>query len=565
MNMILVILVKPILFRENIACFHFFLYLAIVKDVYLKKSANTMLKSESLIHLINNLTKQEKKEFSLYISNKPEKDYIFLFRLIDDKKVSDPEELKMSFLAAKPTSSFNTVVIYLFDLLIDILTRLRTEQDSYYLLFNELLHARVLYEKSMYQECFQVLKKVKEKAVYYENHFALLVAQRLELNYLLTLDFEDMDEQKLLNKQYKMNNTLKSIRQLNEQSSLYELLKYRMINRGASRSLEETQKLDDLVTSEISIVASAGVENFEIKKNHQLFQANYFITVGDYKAAFNSFVELNKLFEENSHLWNNPPVYYLMTVEGMLESLRIMHNYEGMNYFIEKLTKLSSPSSSFQLNVTYVIFIYRLFSFIDAGDFDKAGIWIAEHQASLIDKMLLLKEQQQAEMSLYIALIHLGNGEYRKARKRLSATIGRGHLYSLPLFRTIRIVNVMIHYELGDVDYIQSEIRSIKREMSKNKGYNLKVESFLLKFLNYSFADTNRKRRAEIWESMAEEVHALYADKYETQILRKFDFVAWVEAKIFEVPLSDILKREHASKSKWQHRNRMNEDVQILF
>ena len=554
MIMILVILIKPILFRENIACFHFFLYLAIVKDVYLKKSANTMLKSESLIHLINNLTKQEKKEFSLYISNKPEKDYIFLFRLIDDKKVSDPEELKMSFLAAKPASSFNTVVIYLFDLLIDILTRLRTEQDSYYLLFNELLHARVLYEKSMYQECFQVLKKVKEKAVYYENHFALLVAQRLELNYLLTLDFEDMDEQKLLNKQYKMNNTLKSIRQLNEQSSLYELLKYRMINRGASRSLEETQKLDDLVTSEISIVASAGVENFEIKKNHQLFQANYFITVGDYKAAFNSFVELNKLFEENSHLWNNPPVYYLMTVEGMLESLRIMHNYEGMNYFIEKLTKLSSPSSSFQLNVTYVIFIYRLFSFIDAGDFDKAGMWIAEHQASLIDKMLLLKEQQQAEMSLYIALIHLGNGEYRKARKRLSATIGRGHLYSLPLFRTIRIVNVMIHYELGDVDYIQSEIRSIKREMSKNKGYNLKVESFLLKFLNYSFADTNRKKRAQIWESMAEEVHALYADKYETQILRKFDFVAWVEAKIFEVPLSDILKREHASKSKWQHR-----------
>jgi len=513
-----------------------------------------MLKSESLIQLINSLTKQEKKEFSIYISNKPEKDYIFLFKLIDDKKISDPEELKQCFLKARPTSSFNTVVTYLFDLLIDILTKLRTEQDSYYLLFNELLHARVLYEKSMYQECFQLLKKVKEKAVYYENHFALLVAQRLELNYLLTLDFEEVDETKLLNKQYKMNNTLKNIRLLNEQSSLYELLRLRMLNRGVSRSLEETQKLDDLVTSEISIVASAGVENFEIKKNHQLFQANYFVMVGDYRAAFNSFVELNKLFEENTHLWNNPPVYYLMTVEGMLESLRIMHNYEGMDYFIRKLEKLSSPSSSFLLNVGYVIFIYRLFSYIDRGEFEQAGSWIAEHQASLIDKMSLLKEQQQAEMALYIALIHLGNGEHRKARKRLSATIGRGHLYSLPLFRTIRIVNVMIHYELGDVDYIQSEIRSIKREMSKNKGHNLKVESFLLKFLNYSFADTNRKRRAEVWESMAEEVRALYADKYETQILRKFDFVAWVEAKIFEVPLSDILKREHASKSRWQRK-----------
>ena len=331
---------------------------------------------------------------------------------------------------------------------------------------------------------------------------------------------------------------------MNEQSSLYELLKYRMINKGASRSLKETQDLDDLVTSEISIVASAGIENFEIKKNHQLFQANYFITVGDYKAAFNSFVELNKLFEENSHLWNNPPVYYLMTVEGMLESLRIMHNYEGMDYFIEKLTKLSSPSSSFQLNVTYVIFIYRLFSFIDVGNFKRAGIWIDEYQVSLIDKILLLKEQQQAEMSLYIALTHLGNEEYRKARKRLSTAIGRGHLYSLPLFRTIRIVNVMIHYELGDVDYIQSEIRSIKREMSKNKGYSLKVESFLLKFLNYSFADKNRKKRVEIWKNVEEEVHALYEDKYEIQILRRFDFTAWVKAKIFNLSLGDVLSEK---------------------
>lgn len=503
-----------------------------------------MLKSESLIQLINSLNKQEKKNFSLYVANKPEKDYIFLFRLINDRKINDPEELKRTFLKEKPSSSFNTVVTYLFELLVGLLTKMRTEQDSYYLLFSELLNARVLYEKSMYQECLQLLKRVKEKAVYYENHFALLVAQRLELNYLLTLDFEDLDEKRLLNKQYKMKRTLKSISQLNEQSSLYELLRHRVINKGVSRSLEEVQKMDDLVTSEISIVASAGVENFEIKKNHQLFQANYFVTVGDYRAAFNSFVELNKLFEENAHLWNNPPVYYLMTVEGMLESLRVMRNYEGMSYFIEKLQKLSSSSSSFQLNVTYVIFIYRLFSFIDVGEFEKASEWVVEHQGSLIEKMPLLKEQQQAEMSLYTALTFLGNGEYRKARKRLSTTIGRRHSYSLSLYRTIRIVSVMIHYELGDIDYIQSEVRSIKREMSKNRELSLKVESFLLKFLNNSFTKGDKKKRMLIWEGMQEEIRVLHTDKYETQILRKFDFVAWVESKVFEVPLCEVLQRD---------------------
>ena len=121
-------------------------------------------------------------------------------------------------------------------------------------------------------------------------------------------------------------------------------------------------------------------------------------------------------------------------------------------------------------------------------------------------------------------------------------------MYSLPLFRTIRIVNVMIHYELGDIDYIQSEVRSIKREMSKNKGSNLKVESFLLKFLNYSLVGGDKRKRREIWQSIEAEVSALHADKYEAQILRKFDFMAWIEAKIFEVPLSDILKRDYALK-----------------
>lgn len=504
-----------------------------------------MLKSESLIKLINSLTKQEKKEFSIYISNKSPKDYIMLFQLIDSEKISNPEELKQCFSKLKPTSSFNTVVIYLFDLLIEILTELRSNQDSYFLLFNELLHARVLYEKSMYSECFHVLSKVKEKAIYYENNFALLVAQRFELNYLLTLDFDFLDETKLLNKQNKMRNTLKNINKLNEQSSLYELLKYRMNSRGVSRSLEEAQKLNDLVTSEISIVASTVVENFEIKKNHQLFQANYFITVGDYKAAFNSFVELNKLFEDNPHLWNNPPVYYLMTVEGMLESLRIMHNYEGMDYFINKLTNLTSSSTSFQLNVNYVIFIYRLFSFIDLGEFNKAETWIVENQTSLIDKITLLKENQQAEMSLYIALTYLGNGEFRKARKRLSASMGRGCLYSLPLFRTIRIVNVMIHYELEDIDYIHSESRSIKREILKNKESNLKVESFMLKFVNYSYAKGDREDRLAVWRRLESEVKALHADKYESQILRKFDFMAWIESKIFGTPLSNILKNRY--------------------
>jgi len=56
----------------------------------------------------------------------------------------------------------------------------------------------------------------------------------------------------------------------------------------------------------MSIVASSNIDSFEIKELHQLFQANYLISVGDYKSALHSFYELNSLLENNKHLWSTP-------------------------------------------------------------------------------------------------------------------------------------------------------------------------------------------------------------------------------------------------------------------
>jgi hypothetical protein len=97
-----------------------------------------------------------------------------------------------------------------------------------------------------------------------------------------------------------------------------------MIYNGSVRSAKQKKNLNDLVFSEMSIVASTHTETFEIRKMHQLFQANYLIAIGDYKSALHSFYELNKVFENNKHLWANPPIYYVLVLEGILKSLHII-------------------------------------------------------------------------------------------------------------------------------------------------------------------------------------------------------------------------------------------------
>jgi hypothetical protein len=398
----------------------------------------------------------------------------------------------------------------------------------------------VLYEKSLFDECFELLNYVIDHAEKYENYNVLLLASRLELEYLLALNFPNINEKTLLKKQFKLNEILKYLRKINEQSSLYETLKHRIIYKGHARSQKQKDELNDLVFSEISIVASLNLDNFEISKLHQLFQSNYLISVGDYKSALNSYIELNNLFEANKHLWSNPPVYYLHTLEGVLESLRSIHNYEGMTYFINQLKAIDSQSAAFRINLTCITFLYELFPHLDHGDFTSSMSLMHEYKEKLFDKLFTLNRARQAELCLYTSLIYFGNSEYNKAHKFLNQIILRGkNYYYLPLYRTIRLVNLIILYKLGDFELIKYEMRSMKRDFAyTSKDY--KIERFLFKFLTKQLPSAGLKRQ-QLLEKTLKEISEIKKDIFEKQILRIFDFTAWVESLLRKMPLSEVL------------------------
>lgn len=46
----------------------------------------------------------------------------------------------------------------------------------------------MLYERSLFEECFEILSDTIEQATYYENNEVLTIALKLELEYLLRLN-----------------------------------------------------------------------------------------------------------------------------------------------------------------------------------------------------------------------------------------------------------------------------------------------------------------------------------------------------------------------------------------
>ncbi len=411
-----------------------------------------MTKSDSLIQLVSNLTKQERKELSVWFNRQPDSDYHKLYTILDKHRVADSAELKTRFLNRASGDSFNSAVSYLFDLLLRRLAEMRRDADSYHMLLNKLLHARVLFEKSLHAECYDLLEETKRLSRHYNNHFTLMLAQRMEIEFRLMSDFRDLTEKQILDNHSQINRTINFIAKFNEQTSLYELIRYRMLRYGYVRTDADAKFLDDLVSSELHVISSMRTRNdFEIQKNHKLFQAYYFIMCGHYTSAVRAFKELHELFEENRHLWNNPPVYYLSTVAGMLESLRTIRDYDGMDFFIDKLRLLKSKSTRFLLSVRHVIFINTLYPMIDRGDFATAQKFIDDDTDEVVRHADLLPVNAQAEIALYSALTLMCNGRLKEARHKLRPQLNSIHrINNRMLSTTIRLVNTIIYFERGD-------------------------------------------------------------------------------------------------------------------
>lgn len=506
-----------------------------------------MKRVDSVISLIYSMSKAEKKAFSVQmLKDKEEKDYLVIYDIITKSKQLDSKNVKGEFHKRRPGGSFEVSIQYLYERLTDSLLTLRKKKDIYYDLLNNLCKARMLYERSLFEECFEILSDTIEQATYYENNEVLTIALKLELEYLLRLNFPNLAESELYHKHFMQNEALKKTRKIVEQSSLHNLLKYRLSHIGSIRTSKQKQDMNDLMVNELSIAASSGIEgNFELMRNHRLFQANYLMGAGEYKAALNSYKELSRLFEQNRQFWSNPPIYYLSVLEGVLGSLRVCGQYDEIPYFLDKLKKLISDASSFefQVNTICLLFQYELFPYLDNGDFLDCTKLMAYYQKSLYDKEAWLSPVRKSELLLYTALVHIGNQNYKAAKKYISNAIIDHNIKYQPLMRTIRLVRLIVYYEMHEYEFVYHESRSINRSLSSPKEHTFKTEHIILWFLNQQHLPVLRKDREAFWEKLLPEVQALYDDKYENQLLHLCDLTAWIEAKILKENLSDVLKR----------------------
>ncbi|MCD8253891.1 MAG: hypothetical protein LUD40_18715 [Phocaeicola dorei] len=505
-----------------------------------------MNKAISLLALIKSLSKAEKRYLKLYSNlQNGEKGYLILFELLENNTSID--DIYKQFCIKQKGKSFDMAVKHLYKVVLNCLVHLNKQQDIQTQIFDYISKAGILFERELLNEALSELEKAEKLAIHYENDSLILLIRRTELKYLSMYDFTGMSEKQVVDKQMKINEIMRYTRSANLHTQLYDILKYRFTYKGRIRSDKQKENLNDLVLSELNLIASSSYKGFETEKLHLLFQSTYFLNSGNYKAAIRLYQDLILLFDENKHMILNPPLYYLNAILGVLDSLQSVGLYKEMPFFISRLKEMEKGdySAEFRLTVQVYIYLYEFYSLFNTGNFKSAQELQQQNEEPIFKKISLLELNLQLQLYLSLVILHIGLKDLKEARKNMKKILSSGKsLYIFPTYRIARLVNLILQAELGNYDYFENEIKSIKRSSSfETKQYI--TEKLLFKFIQSYPLPKSKQYRNKLWSYYQQNIQKIEEDKYERPLLKTFDFCAWIKSKLTDNPFDIIIKEQN--------------------
>ncbi len=490
------------------------------------------------IRLINSLSASEKRQFRLATRKQAgQKDYLLLYDIIERSLPgeTDVKKIKAAFIKKDRDASLEASARYLVKIITDRLIAAKTEKDNEFALYHGLLRVKILQERSLPAEAFKELKKIREQALTSQHHFIQYLSFRMELNHLSDQHFPGIKDSYLVEMQMKAKESLRVIHNIEGHYSLFELLKYRLIHLGKVVSDDDKKRLNDLLLSEISLVTGKVKNSFESRKLHLLFQAFYFTAIADHRSALKSFHELNRLFELHPDLHDHPPLDHFSALEGILDNLRTVQQYEQISSYVDKLRRIDTTASPeyFRYLLEKTIAIYELTVLTGENNINGAVEYITAMDPLVLSAYHLVNNEKQAELYFYCSLSYFNKKEYKRAHKYINAALGGNRQYeqqSVPIYKALRLLNIIIYYELKDTDYLAYEIRSYTRSF-KQKGGLTKCEKLVFKTIRlHPFSNSAVKNKLLI-KKIGPNIRSISNDRYESQLIKYMDFTKWAVEK----------------------------------
>lgn len=495
------------------------------------------------------MSKSEKRYFKLFSTRHTigEKNfYMDLFDAVDAQETYNEKELLQKFDGTKMAKNLSSVKVQLTTQILRSLRQYKGNKKKKYDVRAYLDYADILFEKGLYNHCQKVLQKAKKLALEYDLLVALDEISVIEHEIAIkTADLEQLHQWIGLE-----HPNMERIRDINNMLAEYEQLAARMRLVSIGSKFYPHLKQDELDSIINHPLMTRNVEelNYLAQIEFHHLWALYGSLTGNFDIGFHHRKRAMDLLEQKPHKILDTPRVWIYHARLMLilhGSLNRFKDYDSLFERIEKFVE-EIPDAKKTVNLKTEIYttLYntKLDIDIDRGRFSE-GLEFADKVEKIYKDFVFGVSTDGQMVLLYnLAYLYFGAREFHKALHWCNELLNQKNgKVRLDIQSHIRLVNILIHYELGNYELIEGLIRSTDRFLTKMFGKNEYERNFLKfasKYLQEPFSENTKDGFVEFYNLL----QSHRKDAYFHVASQMFSTASWLKSRIDNTSMEEEMK-----------------------
>lgn len=499
--------------------------------------------TDDLFQLIKSLDQSEKRYFkvfaTMHIKGSDENKYVMLFDAIDKQTEYNEDEIRKHFKKEKFLNQLHVAKNYLYNNILKSLRLFHAEKSKLNELMDILRDVQILYDKSLFKQCRKLLDKAKKIAYTYEKHSHILAVLDWEKTLARTSAYANSNEKDLLEFYDEINDNLEKLGNINEYWKLTMKSFLLRKKQGEIRDKNELKKFNEIINHPL-LKAEDKATSFQAKNFFFNIKGLYYFTNKDYENLLIHCKKLVDLLEANPLLMKDDnyiaSLYNLLLVEIELKQ------YEDALNTIKKLRNIETNSPVMEARIFVTSYDTELNLYLRTGEFEKGIPLVKEIEEGLKKLKEKINKESEVLFSFNISYLYFSLGDYNNSLKWTNEIINDKELTIREDIQCFaRILNLLVHYELGNYDLIEYIMKSTRRYLSnKNKlnKFELITLNYIRKLINANIDDD----KMFIFNEWKKELNAISDDILEIKAYEYFDFMSWLESKLGKKTFAEVVR-----------------------
>jgi hypothetical protein len=281
------------------------------------------------------------------------------------------------------------------------------------------------------------------------------------------------------------------------------------------------------------MIGKTNVDILPLKTRLNLYMPlalSYLIT-SDYRKSFDIYWMVYNDLKEN-YIRKELFEQFIDTLTGLIYAGGAISRTEVIKDAIEELKNIPEVNPYIGFRKSEGLAFYPLFSRALSGDYYNGITAIEIIESFLSEHSERVSAVQFIYAYYYAAYIHFGGGNYPMALKYIRKTDAYLSKELLPNIRlSLKILEIAVFYEQQKTELVESRLRSLQRQLQKEKNVKPYFKSLVRFFFRIASAVPESEAVLESYKSFLAELLEL---EHQEQIVLfiHFDMISWLQSRI---------------------------------